>query len=334
MNVLLTSVGRRNYLVDYFKAAVKPGGIVVAANSESLSSGMIVADRSYLVSRVDSSSYISEILDICRVEEVGLVVSLFDIDLPYLAKNRERFNDAGVCLAVSDPVVIDVVNDKWRTYLFLNEHGILTPKTFLDEALVRKSLAEGLLAFPLVVKPRWGMGSISVFRVENDEEFIFFYKYVQRKVKESYLNILSRDQLDKCVIVQECVEGNEYGLDVFNDLKGNHLQTIVKQKLAMRSGETDIAKVIDDARLSELGKVLAKTLRHYGNLDVDILENQKGDLFVLELNARFGGGYPFSHLAGANFPAALTSMAKGELVEAFSIDFECVGLKSINLIKA
>jgi hypothetical protein len=35
---------------------------------------------------------------------------------------------------------------------------------------------------------------------------------------------------------------------------------------------------------------------------------------VLEINLRFGGGYPVSHLAGADFPAAILAMARGEPV--------------------
>src|SRR5690606_13564048 len=82
MNVLLTSVGRRSYLVEYFKDALGPKGKVIATNSESLTSGMIVSDKSYTVPRVDSEKYIPRLLEICHENDIGLVVSLFDIDLP------------------------------------------------------------------------------------------------------------------------------------------------------------------------------------------------------------------------------------------------------------
>src|SRR5690606_28945680 len=96
MNVLLTSVGRRSYLVDYFKQAVQPDGRVSAANSEPLTSGMIAADKSYPVTRVDSADYIPAILDICHKENVGLVVPLFDTDLSYLPNARDQFTDGGI----------------------------------------------------------------------------------------------------------------------------------------------------------------------------------------------------------------------------------------------
>lgn len=334
MNVLLTSVGRRSYLVDYFKQAVQPDGRVIAANSEPLTSGMIAADKSYPVPRVDSADYIPAILDICHKENVGLVVSLFDIDLPYLAKARDQFTEAGIELVVSDPWVIEVANDKWKTWEFLTAHGIASPRTFLDIDSVHSEIRSGALTYPLIIKPRWGMGSLSVFRADNSEELEFFYSYARRQIEKSYLNILSRDQIAESVVIQEFVAGKEYGLDVFNDLNGGHLQTIAKQKLAMRSGETDMAKVADDPRLATLGKKLANLLQHRGNIDVDVLENTEGGLFVLELNARFGGGYPFSHLAGADFPADLVAMAEGKAPGIRPVQVGCVGLKSINMLKA
>ena len=209
-----------------------------------------------------------------------------------------------------------------------------TKATFLSIDAVYSAIQSAELTYPLIIKPRWGMGSLSVFRADNDEELAFFYRYARRQIEKSYLNILSGDQLAESVVIQEFISGKEYGLDVFNDLNGEHLQTIIKQKLAMRSGETDMAKIIADPRLTTLGKQLAGVLKHRGNIDVDVLENDEGNLFVLELNARFGGGYPFSHLAGADFPAALVAMAEGRAPEMHPISTGCTGLKSINMLKA
>ncbi len=334
MNILLTCVGRRSYLVDYFKQAARPAGRVIAANSNALTSGMLAADKAYTVPRVDSSEYIPAILDICQSENIGLVVSLFDIDLPYLAKARKLFIEKGIELVVSEPWVIDVANDKWATWEYLSEHGIPTPRTFLDVDTVLSEIEVGSIGFPLIIKPRWGMGSMSIFRADDKGELTFFHGYAQKQIEKSYLNILSREDINKSVVIQEFIEGSEFGLDVFNDLKGNHLQTIAKKKIAMRSGETDLAEIVDDLRLVILGEKLSVLFKHRGNIDVDVLENQSGDLFVLEVNARFGGGYPFSHLAGADYPAALLAMAEGKPVHLNTVELGCIGLKNINLIKA
>ncbi|MFO8021532.1 MAG: ATP-grasp domain-containing protein [Perlabentimonas sp.] len=335
MNILLTCVGRRSYIVNYFKDAVKSSGKVIAANSEPITAGMIVADKSYVVPGVSSPKYIPKLLEICKDEKIKMVVSLFDVDLLFLSKERDKFIKQGIQLVVSDSWVIEIANDKWKTNNFLKEKSLATPRTFLSMASAKRALYEDEVNFPLIIKPRWGMGSLSIFKADNERELSFFYNFAQKNIKKSYLNILSQEELGGSVIIQEYIDGKEYGLDVFNDLEGNYLKTFVKEKLAMRSGETDIARVIEDPRLTALGSILANHFRHRGNMDVDVLENKSGELFVLEMNARFGGGYPFSHLAGANLPLALVDMVNGNEPRGVNdIEYDTVGLKSLGVIKA
>jgi len=124
----------------------------------------------------------------------------------------------------------------------------------------------------------------------------------------------TRECLNQSVLIQEKISGQEYGLDVINDLKGNFMSTCVKIKYAMRSGETDCAFTVEDAYAQKLGEDLGRLLRHVGNLDVDILVKDQM-YYVLEMNARFGGGYPFSHLAGVNLPLAIVKWLKGEQID-------------------
>ena len=99
-------------------------------------------------------------------------------------------------------------------------------------------------------------------------------------------------------------------MDVMNDLSGKNRGVSVKKKLAMRAGETDKAQTVDNATIREIGCILGNNLKHIGNLDVDVFERD-GEYYVLELNPRFGGGFPFSYEAGVNFPKALIEWLKG-----------------------
>lgn len=333
MNVLLSCVGRRGYLVEYFRHAVAPNGKVVATNSTSGTAGLFAADRSFVVPVVTSPDYISVLLDIARTERVGLVVSLFDIDLPVLAGARDRFLEEGIEVVVSEPDVVSIVNDKWRTYRFLIENDIPTPQCYVDMAEAKAALAAGQVGFPLIVKPRWGMGSISVFRADTVDELRHLYAYSTRQIEYTYLNILSAADKARSVLIQEFVEGPEYGVDLFNDLHGNHLATVVKRKLAMRAGETDVAETVAAPQIEAVCTRLAQLLRHRGNMDIDILWPEGGEPHILELNARFGGGYPFSHMAGASFPKALVQMAEGKPPEVGTIEIGVRGLKAIQPLR-
>lgn len=310
MNILLTSVGRRAYLVRYFKEALAGRGKVFAINSDLQSPGMHEADICFLAPPIDSIKYIDFVCDVIEKNEIKLALSLFDIDLSYLAYHKERFELLGVKLIVSEPDVISTANDKWLTYKFCKENNLATPETYLNLEKVEYALESGLIDFPLIVKPRWGMGSLSVFKANDSDELRFYYMLIKKQIMASYLKILSTQELDEAIIIQACIKGTEFGLDIFNDLNRRPIQTIVKKKIAMRSGETDIAEVLPGHFLESTGNNIAKKLKHIGNLDVDIIISDSGHPYIIEFNARFGGGYPFSHLAGADFPRKLIEMVE------------------------
>ena len=311
INILLTSAGRRSYLVEYFKKALGGRGSVHAANSTDVSPALAAADKSVVTPLIYDSSYIDFLLGYCRENEIKAIIPLFDIDLLVLAQNKREFEKNGIRLIVSDEDVIRICNDKWTTYQFLLKNGFCAPQTFLsvDDAL--DAVSKGRAAFPMIVKPRWGMGSIGVYTAENEDELRCFFRKISGVICDSYLKYESSLTPDQTVLIQEKLEGQEFGMDVMNDLQGNYVNTSVKKKYAMRSGETDCAVTVDDPRIRLIGEKIAKLLKHVGNLDADVFDAD-GRLYVLELNARFGGGYPFSHAAGVDMPAAIVNWLAGE----------------------
>lgn len=310
MNILLTSAGRRGYLVKYFKDAIGEDGLVHAGNSSSLSPAFAYADYHVVTPLIYDDNYIPFLKDYCKKNDISVIISLFDIDLYILACHKREFKEMGITVVVSDKEAIEICNDKWNTYNFCIENGFLAPKTFIniDDAL--NALKNGEISYPVIVKPRWGMGSIGVFTADSEEELIVFYKKTKAAIANSYLKYESQQDLDKCVLIQEKLNGQEYGLDIINNLDSQYQTTIVRMKYAMRSGETDCAVISDNKAAVELGKKISAALKHIGNLDTDVFMIDDKP-YVLELNARFGGGYPFSHLAGVNLPKAITEWIKG-----------------------
>ncbi|SFF60174.1 carbamoyl-phosphate synthase large subunit [Salegentibacter agarivorans] len=333
MNVLLTSAGRRTYLVEYFKQALKGKGIVYASNS-TFSSALNIADDFVITPLIYEESYIPFLLSFVKKKKISVIISLFDIDLPVLAKAKDLFKKNGVTVIVSDYEVTQICNDKWSSYNFLIENGFNTPKTYIDYGEAQNDFKKNILAFPLIIKPRWGMGSIGIYKAENQLELEVFYKKVKKEIEESYLQFESKAQIDRAILIQECINGEEYGLDIFNDLDGKYLKTFVKKKTAMRSGETDSSVTENHQELQELGKKLSEKLKHIGNLDSDwfITTDQ---LYVLEMNCRFGGGYPFTHLAGANLPKVLIDLIQSHVYnpEDLYMEYEVEMIKDIQPVK-
>ena len=312
MNILFTCAGRRTYLLKYFKEQLNGDGKVIATDMQLSAPALSAADFAEQVPAVYAENYIDVTLDVCKKHDVKLLISLNDLELPILSADRARFEEIGVTLVVSEQEAIDICFDKFKTAEFIKSLGLKTPLTYTDFNQAVAAIEAGTLKFPLVLKPRWGSGSIGIEFVEDMEEMEIVYHLLQKKIKKTILATASVG--DDYILIQEKIAGPEYGLDIMNDLKGNHIAVSVKQKLAMRAGETDKAVTVDNAEIREMGAVIGKNLKHIGNLDCDILERD-GDYYVLELNPRFGGGYPFSYEAGVNMPKAIIEWAKGNEID-------------------
>ena len=321
MNILLTSAGRRTYMVDYFKEALRGEGLVFVANSV-MSPAMYRGDGHFLTPLIYQEDYIPFLLDLCREKKIGLLVSLFDIDLPVLSAHRDAFAAAGTTVAVSDPETLACCNDKFRMFRVLGSAGIPTPRTWLDADGILEALHNGETDWPLYVKPRFGMGSLGVLKARSEEEFRAAFSMCENEIAETYLRFESAAAPGQAVIAQEQCAGNEYGLGVISDLQGRYVTTIVRRKMGMRSGETDEAVILgpqDPAYevLRSVGERLAALLQPKGLIDVDVMMDERRLVpFVIDMNARFGGGYPFSHLAGADVPRAYVLWMQGRDSEA------------------
>ena len=312
MDILLTSVGRRSYMVKYFKDALSNQGKVHVSNSFK-TYAFEIADYSIISPLIYEDNYIEFILNYVKKNQIKAIISLFDIDLPILAKNKKRFAQEGIEIIVSDYDFVEICNDKWKTYHFLKNNSFYTPTTFLKIEEAIKAIKNKLIHYPLIIKPRFGMGSIGIYQADNILELEVFYKKTQREIDHTYLKYESIQTPNESIIIQEKISGEEYGLDIFNDLKGNHLVSIPKRKLAMRSGETDGAEILEDEQLLKIGKQVAEVTMHIGNLDLDCFL-WKNEFYILEMNCRFGGQYPFCHLAGTDFPKAIVQMLQKEEV--------------------
>lgn len=313
MNILFTCAGRRTYLLKYFKEQLGDKGLIIGGDMQLTAPALSVADVKVQLPAVYEDNYIDTLLNVCKEHMVNMLISLNDLELPILAAHKQCFQDMGVIAVVSSSEVVDICFDKMKTSEFITSLGLRTPKTYVNLKQAKEAIKNGDLAFPLILKPRWGSGSIGIEIVDDFDELDMVYQLLLHKVKKSILATAS--QGDEYIMIQQLIKGKEYGLDIMNDLQGNNVAVSVKQKLAMRAGETDKAVTVDNAKIREIGAKIGKVLKHIGNLDCDILE-ENGEYYVLELNPRFGGGFPFSYEAGVNLPGALIAWAEGELFDA------------------
>ena len=310
LNLLFTCAGRRNYLINYFKEAIKGQGQIFTADMSTSAPAMVDADVAIVVPSIYDDNYITALKDIVKAHQIDAIISLNDLELPILSKHKDDLEKTGVKVIISSESVIDIAFDKMKTFDFISEIGLKTPQTYTSIKIAKEEIYNGTLKFPLVVKPRWGSASIGIDFPETEEELDLAFRLQHIKLKKSILNTASGQDLDNAILIQEKMNGQEFGMDIVNDFEGNYYGTFVREKVNMRSGETDKAVSVIDSRFENIGRIISKNLKHVGNVDCDVFV-ANNELYILELNPRFGGGYPFSHEAGIDTTAIYIEWLKG-----------------------
>ncbi len=293
MNILILSAGTRNKVVQFFKEAVGESGKVVATDCSNLAPAVYDADVFYLVPRITAPGYIDRILEICVEEKIDGVFSLIDPELSLLARERERFLAVGTTPVVSPYDLVEICFDKYKMYQMLTELSIPTGRCYVDKEVFYEDLKAGKISYPVFVKPVKGSASININKVTSDKEIeVLFDLY---------------DDL----MIQEFMDGQEYGADVYIDmLSGKCTSIFVKKKIKMRAGETDKSVSVKIPALFELLQKFVEKCGFCGMIDIDIFEIN-GTFYISEVNPRFGGGYPHAYACGVNMPKQVLNNLSG-----------------------
>lgn len=294
-NILLLSCGTRNKIVQYFKKELDGRGQVMATDCNELAPALYDADRYFIVPRVNDENYMDVILSICKENNIKAVLSLIDPELSVLAANKQKFLDIGTIPIVSDYEVVELCFDKYKMYRFLTQNGFKTARSYIDKDKFFKDVESGVINYPVFVKPVKGSASININMANSKEEVeLLFSKY---------------DNL----MIQEYMDGIEYGADVYVDMVSNEPVAIfTKEKIKMRAGETDKSVSIKDEKLFDLIKGFVKKTGFKGIIDIDIFKID-GEYYISEVNPRFGGGYPHAYECGVNVPGMIVENICGKL---------------------
>ncbi|MBR4587116.1 MAG: ATP-grasp domain-containing protein [Lachnospiraceae bacterium] len=304
MNMLILAAGTRNKIVQYFKKSFDGVGKVVASDASTLGPAIYDADKYYIVPPITEPGYIDVILDICRKEQISGVLSLIDPELSLLAENKEKFDAIGVTIIGSSYELCEMALDKMKMYEWLVAHGYNCARSWMDKESFYKAVEAGEVSYPVFVKPYRGSASISISKVCDKETVDLFFAH--------------EDDL----MIQEFLDGQEIGADVYIDLiSGEVVSIFTKKKLKMRAGETDKAVSFKDEKLFELIRKFAGEMGYRGQIDIDIFDID-GKYYISEVNPRFGGGYPHAYESGCDHMKLILNNLKGIVNETHIGDYE------------
>jgi carbamoyl-phosphate synthase large subunit len=156
----------------------------------------------------------------------------------------------------------------------------------------------------LLVKARFGFGSRHIYRAADERQLEFFVGYTP---VES--------------IVQACLAGEEFSIDVFCDLDGRCLNAIPRTMIESKGGESIKGMTIRDDALIELARDVAEKLRLVGPANIQCFREADGRHLITDINTRFGGGFPLPLAAGGRYPQLALALARGERPEPRLGDF-------------
>lgn len=279
MNVLLTSAGRRVSLVEIFKSSMKDlslDGQVFTADMSPFVASAHASDAHFVVGPVLGPDYVKQLVEICLEQNITLIVPLIDTELMVLAEAQSEFERLGIRVVISHPKAISLCRDKEEFSAYLNNVGIRSPLT-LD--------TERAIEFPVFLKPRDGSSSKGAHLVSSKRELNFYLESVPN------------------CFVQELVEGREFTIDILLSDESKVLCIVPRLRQETRAGEISKGITVRDEELIAFARKLVAAIPGLrGCVTLQCIVDEGGSVFAIELNPRFGGGYPLSMAAGANYP--------------------------------
>lgn len=305
VRVVIGSIGRRVYLIDWFEQAFALLGVrgeVHVTDADAYSPGFLRSEFTHRMPRYEDPEYPHSMRRLFAELKPDLFFSVNDYELEFIARTSlgaELEKETGATVLTLDHERHAIFHDKYRMYNAFISAGISTPETVL--VADSDNLTALLNRYgSLIIKDRYGSGSSGVHRVSmrSLDAVMDWLRSADANEKNTKINPFER------YVAQPQLTGDEYGIDIVAPFSPNlgspHI--LARQKVRMRAGETDLAITVRPEDFLEIGTAIHSLSKHRGTIDVDLICDHTGAQQVIDVNPRFGGGYPFSHYAGANIP--------------------------------
>ena len=281
-SILISSAGRRVELIKIWEIATKNElgkscKIICSDMNPKYSPACQISRNYFSIEPISKSSFIESLLKKCLQNKVKLIVPTIDTELKVLSENKEFFSKNGINVLISEKEFINLCSNKISTSAFFNSIGVNTPK------LIDKSN----LTFPCFMKPISGSSSIGTKKLYSKDD-------LSKKDYYSELNIF-----------QELIGSDykEYSCDLYYNKKGILCSCIVRERISTRSGEISKGITRKNNVYEYVIKKFNKIKLARGPITLQLFSDKYGkDIKCIEINPRFGGGYPMSHKAGGTFP--------------------------------
>jgi carbamoyl-phosphate synthase large subunit len=260
---------------------------VFAGDMDGWASGLylVPAERRRILQPGLSPDFVDGIRQLCVDDQVDVVISTVDVELPPLAARRDDLG--GAVLAAPSEATLAVTLDKWEL--------AQRCAPLLRTPVTRLLNADGIglrWVYPVIVKPRRGAGSRGVRLVPDRAA-------------------LTAMDPDEALIIQEHLPGDEFSVDVLADAEGNVVAAVPRTRTRVDSGVSIAGQTVHDAALEDTAAAVARAIGLRGIANVQLRRDSDGIPALLEVNPRFPGALPLTIAAGVDMPSLVLDLALG-----------------------
>ncbi len=299
-NILITSAGRRVSLVRFFQKELKSvfaeAKVFTTDANPDYASACRISDGYFKMQRVTEPNYIDDLLQLAIKNDVKIIVPTIDTELLILSKNIEVFKSKGIEVVISDYEIMKIFRDKRLTHQFFEKYGINCAKEYSKENY----------QLPIYIKPYDGSRSVDNFIIKTQEQLTDYHFQNEKLMFLEYLDHKKH---------------TEFTIDLYYDKNSDLKCFVPRQRIEVRDGEVNKAVTKDAFFIPEIWKKMQHIDGFRGCITFQVFVNlETQQIFGIEINPRFGGGYPLSYLAKANFPKWIIQeyMLENQGVEVFN----------------
>jgi len=251
-NILITSAGTASAIgvIKSLRMQKELELSLIAVDADNLAPGLFLADKFYVVSKVNEPNYLEELIDIIKRDSIDLLVPIYSREIEFISTHRTQLESAtGVKLFIPEAEAVRTCDQKRLMNDFADQLNIPVPTIYsIDEV---KEMGEK--AFPLFVKPNMSSGTRGAMKVENMDE----------------LN--QQMSSDEDIIIQSFLEGEEVTVDMFCDSNNDALVISPRTRLVTKVGQTIKGKTIKSDIFIEPSKKLSKALKMVGAFNIQYM---------------------------------------------------------------
>ena len=304
VTVLITACG--NVYMPGTTASIKNNGErnirLIGADMNRDDTILQMVDTYYTVPRGDAPEYADAILDICIKEQVDVVIPIMSVELETLARNADRFAEAGVTLSVSGLESLKIANNKLALFEFMKENNLPAPRFCAVKSVEDVDRAVEEIGVPVVFKTTEGSGSRGMRIIDPSKsrfDILFHEKPTSAYVtlKDFKETLLEGDMPQ--MLAMEYLPGHKYSVDLLCE-NGKVFYSLCRRGLNVQTSIILDGIVEDKPEITRLCSLVAEKLKLTGNIGFDVKERADGTPVIMECNPRATAGVSEFTASGVN----------------------------------